>query len=123
MKKIWLILTLCLTCAFCAVGFSACNNGGDNSVNNTYYQYSSSNYDEDNYWKLTNGKFEWHTKLVGVEMPIISGTYEVKDGTIDFYVTEAGTKSKIYSGTITEGVLKVASNTYCAKGYTPEGKK
>lgn len=124
MKKIWLILTLCLTCAFCAIGFTACNNnGGDSSVNNTYYLYKSSDYDETNYIKLTNGKFERLQTIMTVAMPIISGTYEIKDETIDFYATEGGTKAKVYSGTIKEGVLKINSETFCAKGYTPQGKK
>lgn len=123
MKKFIAILALCLACAFCAMSFIACGGNeesGDSTYNNTYYQYSNG-YDEANYWRLKNGKFEWHQTMSGYEFPIISGTYEVQDGVIDFYVSDSGTKSKIYTGSITEGVLHVASKTYCARGYTPQG--
>ena len=124
MKKALLkILVLCMVVCSALCAFAACGDDSfDASFNGTYYLYKNSRYDETNYIKLTDGKWEQLYTISGMTMPFISGTYEINDETIDFYATEGGEKARIFTGTIKEGVMKVNSDTFCMKGYTPQGK-
>ena len=107
MKKIIATLTLCILCTIGAIGLIACGN----SDKGTYYKYSNGDYDKKSYITLEGSTWK--------DDDGATGTYQIKDGKITFYITIYGFKEEFADGTIKDGVMEINGKIYCKEGCTP----
>ena len=113
MKKFLTLLALSLIVALSMVSFAACSCG--NSDKGTYYKYSNGNYDKTSFITLEGSSWK--------DDDGVTGTYQIKDGKITFYVTIYGSKEELADGTIKDGVITIkilsTTYTYCKEGCKP----
>ena len=100
MKKIVsLLLTVCMCLAIGAL-LTGCGNNSKN--NGTYYLFDNGSTDKDSWVKIDGS--EW------IDSDGMSGTYELEDEKIYFYVELEGEKELLLDGTLKDGKLTIGGS-------------
>ncbi len=114
-RKLLLAMVSVLAVLLCAMGLSACNEGGRSGADGTYYLYMDGSPDKTQYITLDGGSW---TDESGD-----GGECEVSGDSVVLYAELLGEKEEFATGTVRDGVLVLnilgIPLVYCKDGVTP----